>query len=220
MKVVAIHQPNYLPWLGYFDKIRRADVFVLLDTVQYAKESWINRVKIRAGDAESWLTVPVLTRGRVGQAIRDTEIDGTSGWARKHLQALRTWYGRAPGFRRVFPVLEELLARPWTRIAELNEALLRTLCALQGLATPLVRASGLAAGGAAGAGTDLLIALVRAAGGDTYLCGGGAGGYQEDAKFAAAGIALVYQDFKPDPYPQTGAGFLPGLSAVDWLMNR
>jgi len=215
--LVAIHQPNYLPWLGYFDKLARCERFIFLDDADYVKGSWINRVRVSGAASPHWLSVPVLTRHRTGQPIKEVEINSKENWRHKHLQTLRSCYGGSPGFNHYFPGLAAILESPWERLADLNIALVHALARWMGIPNPesrTVRSSELGVGGKA---TERLVNLVCAAGGSRYLCGGGAGGYQEDAAFAAAGLELTYQDFRHPEYPRGGRPFIPGLSSMDWL---
>jgi hypothetical protein len=216
--LVAIHQPNFLPWLGYFDKIRRADVFVFLDNVQFPKKggTWINRVKIQIGGKPQWTTVPVVRDFSGVRRVDETEIEDSVAWRDKLIRTLQINYARAPFFSEVFPLIENVLRKPERLIADLNTFAIRELADAIGLrSTTFLRSSTLQAKGAA---TELLVNLVKEVGGTGYLCGGGAAGYQEDALFEAAGIELVYQNFQHPEYPQVGfSGFTPGLSVVDAL---
>jgi len=217
--LVAIHQPNFLPWLGFFDKIARADVFVLLDSVQFPKKggTWTNRVRILVNGEPTWLTVPIDRAYHGTRTIREMRLRDDDGrWRETALKTLRSAYGRAPYFDAVAPELAPLLLDPTAELAVYNERAIRRLCELLGLRTPLVRSSELAA---EGSGTNLLVALVRASGGDAYLAGGGAASYQEDEKFAAAGIELRFQAYAPPAYAQGTDQHVPGLSAVDALMR-
>jgi len=135
---LAAHQPQYLPWLGYFDKLDRADIFVLLDTVQFKKNEWQNRNRIRTAEGWQWLTVPV--RHRFPTVIREVRIDESGAWRRKHREALRLLYARAPFRQAVLPPLETLLEEPFTDLAALNERTVRLLSGLLGVRTPIVPA--------------------------------------------------------------------------------
>lgn len=213
--IVAIHQPNYAPWLGYFAKLARADVFVLLDDAQYSKNSYINRVQIDGGGSARWLTVPV--RFRFGDAIAAVRA-ANADWPKAHADTLKTYYGKAPHFAEVFPWLaERYAALPAADLAVGNIELIVALAGRLGLRPTFRRASSLDAGGASG--DDRLIALVRACGeGASYLSGRGGAKYQDEGKFAAAGIPLVYTDFVHPAYDQ-GHDFLPGLSILDALFR-
>lgn len=218
--IVAIHQPNFFPWLGYFHKIARCDRFIVMDNVQFPKKggTYMNRVLIRSSEDVDWLTAPV-DRGFSGvQMVSDTTFKPSQPWRRKILAAIRANYGRAPQFQDVFPRLENLIERREDNVAAYNTANLRALADAFGVdRDKLLLGSELDAKGQA---TDLLISMVRAAGGTGYLCGAGAAGYQEDDKFTDAGLDLVYQDFRHPIYRQQGDGpFRPGLSVIDALMN-
>lgn len=209
--LVACHQPNFLPWLGYFAKLAQADRFVLLDRVQFPRTSrgtYTNRVQLLIGGQPAWLTVPVLREGV--QAIGDVRIDDTQPWRRKAIRSIEQTYAKAPCFAEVMPLVRDLLELDTDRIAHLNEETLRRLAPQD--AHKLVRQSDLPAVDAAA--TDLLIGLVNAAGGDAYLSGDGADGYQEEPKYAAAGLGFRLLGFT---HPDTGAP--PGLSIVDALMR-
>ena len=219
-KVVAIHQPNFLPWLGFFDKLARADVFVLLDSVQFprtSKGTWINRVKLLIGGSAAWATVPIVRAEGSALPIVDVRIDDSQPWRRKLLRTIEHNYRRAPAFDVVFPLVEELVTTPAERIADFNERNVRRLAVALGLETAkLLRSSQLPASGQS---TDLLIEITLAAGGSAYLFGGDAYRYQEDEKFAARGLELVEQRFEHPTYPQAVEPFVPGLSIVDALMT-
>jgi hypothetical protein len=218
-RLVAIHQPNFFPWLGYFNKIARADIFIVLDNVQFSKTggTWSNRVRILLEGQPSWATLPVERSFHGVRLVRDMRVaDGP--WRVRLLRRFRGAYRRAPYFDEVFPIVEELIGTPTDMVAEFNLAAVRALTGRLGLAPgKLIVGSTL---GVEGAGTDLLVNAVRAVGGSGYLCGGGAQGYQNDEGFAPAGIRLVQQEFRHPVYPQLGGGeFVPGLSIVDALMN-
>lgn len=211
MTTVAAHQPNFLPWLGFFDKLARCDRFVLLDDVQFPRTSrgtYTNRVQLLIGGRPAWLTVPVVRDGI--QRIRDVRIDDRQPWRRKALRTIEQAYARAPGFAETMPLVRELLGYDTDRIAELNEHAIRRLAPEH--ASKLVRQSDL--GDVSGAATELLINLVKAAGGDAYLSGDGADGYQEQPRYAAAGLGFRLQGFV---HPDTGAP--SGLSIVDARMR-
>jgi WbqC-like protein len=217
-KVVAIHQPNFLPWLGYFNKIAHADVFVVLDNVQFAKTggTWTNRVRLRINNEGRWVTVPIVRNYRGVRTIAEMKI-APGHWRAKLLQTLQMAYGRARHFGAVFPFIEPLIGEPTDELVRYNLTAIGALAAVLGLdRTRVVLASEL---GVSGRGTDLLVALVKAVEGSAYFCGGGAGGYQEDRKYAEAGIRLVYQAFRHPAYDQGEMPFIPGLSIVDVLMH-
>ena len=220
-RIVAIHQPNFLPWLGFFDKLARADVFVLLDDVQFprtSKGTWINRVKLLANGSEQWATVPIVRSQGSALPIAEVRIDDAQPWRKKLVRTVELNYRRAPAFDDVFPLVEELLDHREPLIARFNERNIRALAEAIGLDTgKIVRSSDI---GARGQSTDLLIELTLAVGGTAYMPGGDAYRYQEDDKFTERGLELAPQEFEHPPYAQLGESFVPGLSIVDALLNR
>ncbi len=214
--IVAIHQPNYAPWLGYFSKIAQADAFVFLDDAQYSKNSYINRAQFDVGGAAKWLTVPVSYGfGDPILAVRPARAD----WTNAHLDSLRSWYRGAPAYAEVMPWIEATYAAlPAHSLAEANMALIQAIAGRLGLACRFHRASEF--GLAALAGDARLAALVSAVGaGAVYLSGSGGAKYQAEETFAAKGVALRYSAFTPRPYDQGHPDFLPGLSVIDALFR-
>jgi hypothetical protein len=221
---VAIHQPQYLPWLGYFDKLDSADVFILLDTVQFKKHEWQNRNRIRTKDGWQWLTVPIIDR--FPEQIDRVEVNAKTAWQRKHCQALRQHYGSAPHWAPLGPELTALLQEPWARLCDLNIAVLGLFCRHLGIATPQRLASTMEAREEP---TNRLVDLCRAVGGTVYLAGQGAVP-KEDAKkdgvpymdverFSQAGIQVHVQDYQHPSYPQRYTPFVSHLAVVDLLFN-
>ena len=218
--MVAIHQPNFLPWLGFFDKIHRSDVFVILDNAQFPKTgagTWTNRVQLIVNKEPAWVTIPIVRAYHGFRTNREMRIEESRPWRAKVLRTIEQNYRRAPHFDQVAPIVQELVGQSTENLCAYNLNAIRTLCGALNLVTPLLLGSTLAAEGRA---TDLLVSLVKAAGGNTYLAGGGASGYQEDESFRAAGIEVVYQQFQHPIYPQFNSEvFKPGLSIIDALMN-
>ncbi|MBD0370365.1 MAG: WbqC family protein [Pyrinomonadaceae bacterium] len=219
-KIVAIHQPNFFPWLGYFNKIARSDLFILMDNAQFPKTggNWSNRVRLMINGEPQWVTVPVVRAFHGVRSVRQTLINNNAPWRVKLIKTLKTNYNHAPFFESVFTGLEELINNPTDSLADYNTAAITSLAAALRIdSSKLVLGSSLQAEGSA---TDLLISMIKAVGGTAYLAGGGASGYQEDEKFAAAGIQLIRQDFQHPSYAQTNSReFVPGLSIIDALMN-
>lgn len=204
--------------MGYFDKIRRSDIFVLLDDVQYPKSgsgsgSWVNRVKIDIQNAARWVGCP-LRHQHGSYTIRQAQIDETQPWRKKLLRTLEMNYKKAPAYARAMSVLDPLINFPTDNLAEFNIHAIRSLAGYFGLTSRFVCQSEL---GVSGHATELLVAIAKGVGADAYLCGGGAAGYQEDALFSENKVKLVYQDYVSEPYgpPQR---FKPGLSIIDFLM--
>lgn len=217
--IVAIHQPNFFPWLGYFDKLARADLFIILDNVQFPKTggSWSNRVKLLINGQAAWVTAPIVRSYHGLRLISDMEINNTTPWRDKLLKTVQMNYARTPFFVSVLPFLAELINNPTDSLGEYNLATIRALSkVLQIDPSKFILGSTLNVTGSA---TELLIALVKAVGGSTYLCGGGTTGYQQDELFAQASLGLIYQNFQHPLYLQNAPnGFIPGLSILDALM--
>lgn len=213
---VAIHQPQYLPWLGYLAKWAAADVFVFLDTVQYEKNGWQNRNRIRTADGAHWLTVPV--HAHLGTPIAEVAVDATQPWRARHLRAIEQAYTRAPHLDTYRAGLHGLLSREWAQLAPLAVASADWLARAAGIDTPARLASSLAVEGADA--TDRLVAICKALGADTYLAGGHGARYMDGARFGAAGISVLYQRYAHPVYPQQHGEFIPFLSGVDLLLTH
>ena len=214
--IVSVHQPHYLPWSGYFDKIDTADVFVLLDTVQYEKNGWQNRNRIRTADGWTWLTVPV--KREFGAAIADTGIADDHRWRHRHLQALTTNYSGTPGFEPHLPFYRDCYSRKWDNLAALNREMLDYFMQALGIETEIVTASSL--GALPDEPNIRLASIVSRLGGDIYLAGSGCGDYFQEEPFTAASIRVVFQDYHEQPYRQRFEGYVPGMSVVDVMCNR
>ena len=213
--IVAIHQPQYLPWLGYFDKMQRADVFCYLDNVQYKKNEWQNRNRIKTAQGRQWITVPVGYR--FPQKINEVKINPAEKWQRKHLQALRTNYSKAPFYKEYIDCFEDAFAQKYERLSELNIGLIDMLREILGLGQkPTLIASELSLPNDP---TERLIDVCRAAGGDTYLAGKDGANYMDLDRFVASGIKVIFQDFNHPVYPQLFGNFESHLSIVDLLFN-
>lgn len=213
--IVAIHQPQYMPWLGYLDKIDRADAFVFLDTVQFKKNEFQNRNRIKGAGGQQWLTVPVIQRH--GQRINEVAINNTERWQKKHIMALNSCYGKAPFFSEYFGAFEKLLSGSWSGLSPLNIETVKLIVAGLNLDTIFYMASEM---GELPEDRDRrLVEIVRRLGGDTYLAGAGGREYMDVAVYGEAGIEVIFQEYKHPVYPQLFGQFVPYLSAVDLLFN-
>lgn len=215
--IVAIHQPNYAPWIGYFRKIARADHFIFLDDAAFSKGSVINRVRILENGKSAWLTIPA--KPSLGTMIHDV-VPGQLDWPERHLSRLLNAYRDAAAFDRVWSEVEALYANlPTDNLANINQYLILSFCSLIGVDATFHRASEVANPDELGA-EDRLIALIQSIPNATgYLSGSGGRKYQDEGKFAAASLALHYNDYVPRPYPQTASAFEGGLSILDAAFN-
>jgi len=214
---VGIHQPMYLPWLGLFDRIYRCDIFVLLDNVAYSKDYFLNRNKIKTANGWSWLTVPVLTKGKFGQLIREVQIDNSTPWQEKHWKSIYFNYIKAPFFSSYGEILKkEVYERKWTYLCELSEKSLKLLLKFLGITTPIVKASEL---GVEGKKEDLLIKICQKIGADEYLSGPDGRNYLNLEVWKQKNIKVYFHDYQHPCYPQLHGGFEPNMSVIDLLFN-
>ena len=213
---VVVLQPGYLPWLGFFDQLRRADVFVYYDDVQYDKHGWRNRNRIKTQAGPMWLTVPVRHGGRGFQRTLEIEIDSRTPWQRKHVASIRQAYARAPSCGRYLPSLEEMLHRKWERLVDLDIGCVELMAQWLGLQRRIERSSAL---GISGSRSERLLNICRCFGASTYLSGDSAQGYLDVALFERHGVTVEWQRFAHPVYPQLHGEFVPFLSALDLLFN-
>jgi len=221
--IVAAHQPHYFPWLGYIDKMAQSDLFIVMDDLQYEKDNFQNRNRIKLNNQSSWITVP-LERGSQADRICDKLIQNGGTSAREHWQR-RTWttlqvhYGKAPHFARYADEVEDIFARPWTRLLDLNLHILDLVRAWFGITRPVLLSSSL---GLEGQKTDRIIDFCRKVGAKVYLSGrGGSTGYLDVDALERAGIGVAWQSFQHPIYPQRypGLGFMPRMCVLDMIFN-
>jgi hypothetical protein len=218
--IVTIHQPEHLPWLGFFHKATQADTFVLLDNVQYRHKYFQNRNRIRGGQGETWLTVPVLLKGQGRPLIQDVRINQSEvRWREKYWRTIFLNYHKAPHFHEHAPFFEGIFQQSWEHLAELNIALIRYLFDAFAIPANLVCASEL---GVNGTGPELILGVVQKLESDCYVSGvsGIAGkGIEPEVEFRNRGIEVRYQQFYHPIYRQLYEPFMPCMSAIDLLFN-
>ena len=220
--IIAIHQPHFLPWLGYLHRMAQVDAFVLLDHVQFERRNYQNRTMIRMNGAAHWLTVPVVQRSQQ-ERIVDKEVDNgkdddTRWWGKTSMATLQHVYGKTAFFREYAPALKQILETRHQRLVDLNQATLDYLRDAFGVRTPLVRSSEL---NVSGQRADLVFEICKAVGADRLLAGmGGSRGYLDVEAFARQGVRIEWHQFQHPVYPQPGPQpFVPGLSAIDMLFQ-
>lgn len=216
---VAINQPTYLPWLGYFDLIDQVDLFVILDNVQFEKQSWQQRNRIKTPAGLQWLTVPVKFRGRLGQLIQDVEIRDPGFW-RGHVRAVELAYRRTAHFAKFFPELKQILEHGNTDLLlDLNLRLLQWLMCVLEIRTPLVRASSL---GQTGKRTELLANICGAVGATEYVSPLGSASYllAEQEILRSRGVEICFQNYEHPSYSQMFSSFEPFASVIDLIFNE
>ncbi len=213
--IVAVHQPQYLPWIGYIHKMIQADVFCYLDNVQYKKNEWQNRNRIKTAQNWQWITVPVCYR--FPQKINEVEINNRDKWQKKHLQALVTNYSKAPYFDDYFSTLKNCFNRDWKWLSELNVFLIEHIRGFFGLEQkPTALASSLSLRDDP---TDRLIDICKSVGADAYLSGRDGETYMNLDRFEANNIEVIFQEFHHPVYPQLFDEFQSHLSVIDLLFN-
>ena len=215
--IVTVHQPEHMPWLGFFDKMRQADVFVLLDNTQFAKDDFQNRNRIKTRTGATWLTIPLYKKGRSHQLILDAEICNDRAWGRRCWELIYQSYKQAPHFEEHRAFFEDLYTREWTRLIDLNTAIIRYLAAALGLDCRITTASEL--GIEERGGDRVNLSICRAQGAQVYLSGAHGRDYLDESLFSEQGIEVRYQHFKHPNYPQQWGEFVSQLSTVDLLFN-
>jgi hypothetical protein len=215
--IVTIHQPEHMPWLGFFDKIASADLFVVLDTVQFRKNYFQNRNRIRTAGGSAWITVPV--RKPLLVPIADVRTDFDDQRRRRYLNLVEDSYRRAPSFDEHWPAVRELLDGPGDRLAPVNLRIIRFFLEQLGIATPLVLASELGLPAVVG-GTEVNHAIAVATGATTYLSGPSGRDYLDVGRFEDSGIEVAFHEFHHPRYHQVHGDFLPAMSTVDLLFNE
>jgi hypothetical protein len=215
--IVSINQPAYIPWLGYFHRIAVSDLHIVLDHVQFEKNSFTNRNKIRTSQGWCWVTVPLKTGGRFGDlAISQVEISNERRWEEKHWNSIRLNYSKATYFREHADFFEAVLSRSWDRlnplVAEITIYLLNAL----GIKSKILFSSQI---GAIGYKSELVLELCRKVGATAYLSGALGRQYLDEAAFEQANVPVFYQEYHHPTYRQAYPGFEPFMGAIDLLFN-
>lgn len=213
--IVAGHQPNYLPWLGFFDKMRRSDLFIIEDNVQFERQGFTNRNKIMTVDSVRWLSVPVEQANK-SLSINEVRIAnrGEPKWGSRHWLTLKHSYCKAPYWRDYYDFFEDTYEREWTMLIDLNMHLIKGIMSFLKIDKPLVMGSSL---DAKGKKTELIIAQCKTVGANVQLAGNGGREYIDHKRFEEEGIKLIFQEFERPVYTQTREGFISNLSVVDYL---
>ena len=221
-RVIGILQPCYLPWLGYFEQMARVDHFVFLDDVQYTRQDWRNRNRIKTAAGSIWLTVPIR-RGSHRTLIRDVEINPEHRWRRRHLRSIEQSYGKCPHFQPFFDELSAEIRRPCDKLVDLDCRLIRLLCGYLEIDTPTSFSSQVPARGGEASGRPdrnrRLIDLCRHFGAERFYEGAKGRSYLDVERFRRSGIEIVFQSYRHPEYPQAFGEFLSHQSAIDLVMN-
>ena len=228
---LAINQPTYMPWMGYFEQMARVDHFVFYDDVQYTKQDWRNRNQILGANGPIWLTVPVK-RSSLKTQINHIEINNVTHWASKHLKAIRHCYSKAPYFDTTFEMLQDILEQDWRLLVELDVALVQKIAAKLEINPAMEMSSNLpkeldfsnqpqrdVANNAIAKRNLRIIEICRHFESDIYYTGARAANYIDTELFKKFGITVEFQDYKHPVYNQLGSIFQSHMSVIDLMMN-
>ncbi len=204
----------YLPWMGYFGLIDKSDVFVFLDDVQFEKQSWQNRNRIKTPKGWIWLTVPVVFS--FGDKINEVRINNTTNWEKDHYKGIIFNYAKAPFFRLFEPLIERIYSHHWDVLLSLNTFIIREISKILGINKRFILSSELKTKGSK---TDRLLEILKHLGAHEYISGPAAKEYIEIDKFKASRIKLYWFEFNHPRYPQLYGEFLPYLSILDLIFN-
>lgn len=214
-KIVSIHQPNYIPWLGYFYKIARSDIFVFLDDAQFSNSGAHNYHNIKTPQGKLRLKIPL--EYKLGDNINEVRTKDELGWKKDHLNKIRLNYKKAPYFEEIFNDFELELNKKYKNLSELNTEIVKFICAKFNFKTNYISASELNLNSSR---EEKVIDICNELDATIYLSGTGAKAYQVEENFINKGLTLEYSDFKPIAYKQLwNTDFLISVSIIDFLMN-
>jgi hypothetical protein len=219
MLVAAAHQPLFVPWIGYFDKINKVDLFVIVDNVQFTTSGWIRKNTIRTANGVLQLIVPIVNKKHIGQLINEVKIDntGNSRWKRKHLNTFSLNYGKAPYFKEIFENLKLIYDTQFELLNEFNIELIQFICSYLDINTKIIRSSQI---NAFGQKTGLIIDICKKTGAAAFMLGMGGSREYADRNFIESNfIKIVEQNFKHPVYKQFNGEFISNLSILDLLFN-
>jgi WbqC-like protein family len=219
---IAIHQPEFLPWLGFFYKMSLAEKYIVLDHVQFKKRYFENRNKILSPQGgESWVSVPIISKGRYTQAINDVEIDNSHQWRKKFLASLEHYYGKSKYFHKYFEELRAIVGSfAGNRLVELNLSFIHFFRKHLNISCPLHFSSEIIGPNWEHRGSDLILHLCLWANADVYLCGPSGKDYLNLEEFSKRGIAIEWIEFQHPSYAQLSNNFIPYMSTLDLLFNH
>ena len=218
---VSIHQPDFIPWLGFFDKIRLSDLFIIGDNVQFRKKGWTNRNQIKTANGVSWLTIPV--HQELGQPINVVKIRKDSQnnmeWYETHLRTLQVNYGKSKFFDEYIGHIEKIYHKKHEFLADFNLELLDMILKILDINVPILKLSEM---NLKGEKTELIVNICKKIGADSYLSGKGGANYMDENLIKSNNIKLVYHKFNHPEYEQRfmKLGFIPNMSIIDLLFNE
>ena len=217
-KTVVIHQPDFLSYIGFFHRLLHADLYIVLDDVQFVKgtsHSWMNRDKIKTSNGEQWITVNVK-KSPSGTNIDKILLSDTVNWRNQNLEIMKQNYKKSDYFKEIFQHIEELYNKKFDKLSDFNLASIEMLNKLFDIKIEIVFSSALTT---TKVKSERLVELLKQVNATHYLSGIGAKDYHDDKPFKEANIEVIWQDFKHPIYPQLHGEFIPYLSSIDLLFN-
>ena len=215
--IVTIQQPEHLPWIGFFNKMVQCDKFVLLDHVQFKKNYFENRNRIKTADGPVWLTVPVRLKGKFGQSMLEVEVNQEPRWKTRYLKTLEQNYRKAPFWEDVRKIVWPVFEDESSKLVEINIRLIECMMKYLQIKTSLIRSSTLELGSVKK--QDLVLAICKELSADRYISGPDGRNYLNLADFSIAGIQVCFHDFKHHVYTQQYGKFISHLSTIDLIAN-
>ncbi len=221
MKRVVILQPGYLPWLGFFDLMYKADIFVIYDNVQYTVDDWRNRNRIKTSQGVTWLTVPVRKKGVIKKLIKDVEIDNSHKWQKKHLKTIEMNYKRAPYYTDISELIFSIYRKKNIHyLIDLDTELIYKICEYLGLHRSIILSSNLKSEGKK---DERVLSICKLLHATHYLSGNAAKDYLREEIFEADGVTVEWHNYNHPYYNQLWMkeqGFISHLSVIDLLFNH
>lgn len=214
MNSIAVLQPSYLPWLGFFEQMMSVDTFVFYDDAQYTKNDWRNRNRLKSKDGFVWLTIPV--NGSTSLQIREVKIDGRQNWQVKHKKTITQLYSKAPFFEEVSTILEPLWVRKYVFLLDAIVDSISVVAKYLSIDTKVMFSSEI---GATGDKNEKLVNMCKTLGARNYYSGAAAQDYLDSVLFAKNGIEVAFQHYNHPEYQQMHGNFISHLSIVDLLFN-
>lgn len=214
---ISILQPGYLPWLGFFEQMYRSDVFVIYDDVQYDKDGWRNRNRIKTPNGIQWLTVPIHINFKEHSLIREVKIDNSENWRKKHLFSIKQNYSKTPFYKNYIDIFEGVYSKAWEYLIDIDMYFIYKLAECLGMKKKTVAMS--SEFGVKGNRIERLVNLCKKFNADTFYEGASGRDYIDEDYFAKNNIKLEYQDYQHPVYNQLYGTFIPYLSVVDLIFN-
>ena len=214
--ILTAHQPVYLPWLGLFDKIAKADVFVIFDTVQYLPKDWMNRNKIKIKDDYTYLSVPILDKGYLKKKIYEIKINNQVNWKKKHFKTIYNNYKKSKYFDKYIHFFENLYSKEWEFLCDLNTYILEFFLQELSIKTKILKASEI---NIKGKKSDLILDMCKKLNADCFIFGEQGKNYAEVDKFKKCKINIIFQKYEHPIYNQVQGNFISHLSIIDLLFN-